>query len=837
MAAQEQSNWMPAKLGPMSLRPGLGYLGSAAGVCRNLPFVFSISDKAKLELSNSLLRVWVSDALVTRPAVTAVITNGTFDSNLTGWTDSDESGGTSAWVTGGFMGLTGNGTAAAIRQQAVTPNEPGRLHALRIVVTQGPVTLRVGSTSLGSEYIRDTHLGVGTHSITVTPSGTFYVQLRNTALRIGLVDSCVIESSGVLALPTPYAESDLRKIRFDQSGDVVYLACAGKQQMKIERRSGNSWSVVKFQPNDGPFRIENVGPTTIEASALTGNITLEASASLFDAAHVGALWQMTSAGQRIETQISAENVFSAPIRIATVGEARRFAIVVDGTFSGTVTLQRSIGEVGAWVDIDSWTAPTATTRLDPFDNQIVYWRIGVKVGNYSSGPIDTTLNYSAGSITGVVRITAVADDKNASAEVLSPLGGVKATDIWAEGQWSDFRGWPSSVSIHDLRLLWAGNDRFNGSISDQYENHDAAFEGDAGPISRSVGFGPVDSINWLVSLSRLIAGTDANELSCRASSLDEPLTPTNFNPKKLGSQGTAPIQAIEVDNKAIFVQRSGIRLYELAYSLEIQDYAETDLTQLCPEFLMPGVAGIAVQRQPDTRIHVWRTDGTAAVLVFDKVENLICWIDIETDGEVEDVCVLPGLVEDEVTYVVNRAGGRFHERWALQSEARGGNVNKMADSFVYAAGSSSVITGLGHLEGQVVIAWGGGQALGSFTVSGGQINLGASYSHRCAGLPYEARFKSVKLGSLTEKQRITKVGLVLADTHPLGLTYGEDFDSMDNLPLIERGAPIDTDEVVDDYDEASFTFPGTWGVDKRVCLKAVAPYPATVMAALIEVDR
>src|SRR3990172_8221940 len=87
-ASEIQTNWVCRVLGSMMLRPGTAHLGSTKSDLRAfyVPFLFSITDKAKIELTNELLRVWVDDALVTRGSVSSAVTNGTFDSNLTGWT-------------------------------------------------------------------------------------------------------------------------------------------------------------------------------------------------------------------------------------------------------------------------------------------------------------------------------------------------------------------------------------------------------------------------------------------------------------------------------------------------------------------------------------------------------------------------------------------------------------------------------------------------------------------------------------------------------------------------------------------------------------------------------
>ena len=80
LSAETMVNWMPRNLGSMMLRPGNAYLGTSASnnKARHIPFVYSSSDKAIVELTTGLMRVWVSDALVTRVAVTSAVTDGGF---------------------------------------------------------------------------------------------------------------------------------------------------------------------------------------------------------------------------------------------------------------------------------------------------------------------------------------------------------------------------------------------------------------------------------------------------------------------------------------------------------------------------------------------------------------------------------------------------------------------------------------------------------------------------------------------------------------------------------------------------------------------------------------
>lgn len=870
LSAEVMTNWMARVLGSMMLRPGLEYISAtkANAKAKTIPFVFSSTDTAHIEVTEGVMRVRVDDVLITRPAVTAAVTNGNFTSNVTGWTDSDESGATSAWLTGGYLSLIGTGTNAAIRDQQVTVNEVNTEHALRIIIQRGPVTLKVGSSSGLDDYIAETTLGTGTHSLAFTPTGNFHIRVQNSRIPASLVDSINVEASGTMELPTPWQEEDLPYIRHTPSGDVIYIACDGFQQRKIERRAEKSWSIVLYQPEDGPFRTVNATPITITPSAISGDITLTASKALFKSTNVGSLFRIASTGQLVTAAISGADQFSNPIRVAGVENQRIFQVTISGTWTATVTLQYSVGEPGSWVDVKTWTANTTAENYDDgLDNQIIYYRIGVKAGNYTSGTANVQLSFASGSITGIVRVTGFTSTTVVDAAVLKSLGGTTGTTNWSEGAWSDRRGWPSAVALHEGRVWWPGKDKIQGSESDGYEDFDDETEGDAGPISRSIGEGPVDTINWALSLSRLILGTASNSaniaavridgnspIAARSDSFDEPLSPTNFNLKYTSTRG-------------IYVDSSAQRLYELAFDVNVGDFKTEDLCLVVPDLNEAVITHIAVQHKPDVRIHCVRADGTVGVLVFDRAENVICWLEVETDGVVEDVSVLPGVGEDQVYYVVRRTIGgstvRYLEKWAPETSCTGRPSARHSDAhYMYSGAAVTTITGLSHLNGQSVVVWGWntatpftdqdgnaiGRDFGTFTVSGGQITgLSAAVTNACIGLGYEARWKSMKqafaaaMGTpLNQIKRIDKIGFVLLNTHGQGLQYGDNFTTMDMLPQDDLPKDVsddpDTNHVFATYDLPMSEFDGENETDPRICLKAAAPRPCTVASASISMQ-
>jgi hypothetical protein len=871
LSAARMNNWLPKTQGAMTLRPGTKYLGSSKSdqAAAWIEFVASSdsADKALLELTDGLMRVWIEDDLLSRVSVTTSISNGTFSSS-TGWTDGSTGGGSCSF---GGSGLTLNaanigGLAKCTRQITVASGDQNKEHALAIVVTRGPVTFRVGSTVGGDEYVSETSLGTGHHSLAFTPTGDFYLTFQSDLDIDRIVASIAVEASGTVEIVGPWATADLAYVRYDQSADVVYVA-AGIKQTKIERRgTGRSWSVVDYKPANGPFQIGRSAKVRLKPSATYGNITLTSDAAFFVSGHVGALFRAFHNGQSQVCRMAREDVVTPAIKVTGVGDGadtaeRRVKIVTTGTWSATITVQRSYdGEDIGFHDTATTITTNATTNIDDTDDNLdVWYRLKIKTGNFTSGVAIATITYNNGGVTGICRITAVTDNVTASAEVLSRFSLADWTDDWNEGQWSDASNWPSVVQLYEGRLWWAGGSQIFGSVSDDYENFDDETEGDSAPINRSLGKGPVDVVTGLAGARRLISLTPSSVIALQSTSFDEPLTPTNASAKTISTQGAKNVRPVLLDTKVVFAHRSGQRLYILGYDYNVGDYSAADGTKYVPDLLVEGVVSIAIQRFPDTRIHCVLADGTVALLSYDDVEDLLAWHTWSTDGIVEQAVVLPGEDEDRVYYHIRRTVDgntvRYLERWADESDCVGGALSWLADCAVSFTNSpaSATITGLDHLEGKDVIVWADGKDYSpddadgiqrTYTVADGEITLDEAVTTGVVGLPYDGDYETTKLAyaaalgtALTQKKRVDHIGFILFKTHINALRFGSDEDHLDPLPrMLDEGAQVDEDKIFDTFDTDSFPFPGEINTDARIWLKARAPRPCTILAAVPSIE-
>ena len=889
LAAESMINFMPSVLGPISVRPGLKYLSGTYNnlPCRLLPFIFNASTTSLLEITASGIRVRTGGDLVTYPNHSTTITNGVFSGGA-GWSDQSTTGASISFSGGQLVLNSTEYSYARARQSAsVALADRAKLHCVKLVVSSGPVIFRVGSSAGGSEIVRNQTLDEGTHFIAFTPNvATIYLELEaiNEGRAQRLVDSILIYKNANLLIPAPWAEADLGKIRYAQSGSVVFLACEGYQQYKIERRGANSWGLAKYYTTAGPYLGYSSRKEKLKPSATTGNITVTADQPFFTSGMVNSIFEITHPRQQPSIVFTGEDQYSDWIRVTGVNTQDRafsLSLAYGAGASGTVTLERAYGVPEGWTSYATYTGNSSTSIDDSTssptvassNNLIVYYRLATRPGASIVGTITASLSYQGGNKTGIFRVTGVTNATSASAEVVKQLGDVNYTDDWRQGAWSNAASWPSSVAFHDGRLWWAGLDKVYGSVSDDYYNYDPATEGDSGPIVRSVATGPVEGIGWMLPLQRLVVGTASAEVSIRSSSFDEPLTPTQFTARNASTVGSAPVQAIAVDSAGIFVQRNKSKIFELVYDVEINDYGARELTRLNQQICQPGVSQIAVQRQPDTRVYFIKDDGTVAMLLYDRADAVVGWCRIETDGDVEGVAILPTGDDDDVYFVVKRTingvAQRYIERFASSDDLEDVYGGYLLDSHVRFTSptATTTVTGLGHLAGrEVVVGYpryrsfdgvafeppsfqSGPETIvdprGTFTVSaGGEITLPVAVTEAVVGLKYTARFKSVKLAygsnagtALTQKKRVDHLALLGLNTAPDGLRIGRDFQTMTKLSSIYKGKVLDPYYIVPEWDYEATSFNGKFDTDSRVCIEVTSPFPATITGMVIHMQN
>ena len=618
-----------------------------------------------------------------------------------------------------------------------------------------------------------------------------------------------------------------------------------------------------------------------------GNTTITSDLPFFKQADQNSLIRMFHEGENGVWRLGALNAKTDAVSVVGVEDTgtpktaqneRRIVFDVAGTYTGAIEIERSVdgpdigfhslkadlSDTGSAISGGEFT----TTIDDPDDNLQVWYRC--KMISYTSGTATVTITAQKnGGITGIARITNYNSNQNVDVEVLSRFSDTGETDNWQLGYWSDRSGYPSSVALHGGRLAHAGGANVFLSVSDDYENFDEDTEGDSAPIIKTLGSGPVDNIFYLASLLRLVVGTAGREIVIRSSQLDEVLTPTNNSARVISTQGSENLRAIIIDTKAIFVQRSGSRLFLIGFgsglegTSEFSDFEAFELTTLTPDLLSVGVVDMAVQRQPDTRLHLVLSDGTVAILTYEPQEQVVCWTTWSTtNGNVERVAVLPGTTEDAVYYHINRtingSTKRYLEKWAKESECLGDTgLSWLADcavTFSDTGRATTFVDAATHLAGENVIVWGDldtgttpyvdlspgavtGQVVHAVD-TGGDLTLTGTFTdginQGVLGLAYTADWKSTKMAYGAEAgTALSQMAFILSKTHNKGIRFGSDTGHLDDLQaLIDNGAAVDPDKIFEDLDDIPFPSPNLYAADARMFMRAQAPRPVTVLAGV-----
>ena len=847
-------NLMPLVLGPATLSPGSQNLAriTADAETRMVRFSRSVGNSYMLLLSPSEMRVVLDDAVQQVPSVATLINSGSWSNVST----------SPATATGGAtLTFAATRTASARLRQTVgvATGDQVKTNILRVVVSAGPVFLRVGTTAGGFELLADAELDTGTHKIGIYPgsgTGTIYVEVRaddDVARSVSQIqfESALIGGTGDLVLPTPWSTiAAIEAMRAWQSIDVLFCGDGATQQRRIEHRGALSWGISLYKTDDGPF-VGGSSRVSMTPSAQTGNTVITSSEGFFSTRHEGALFEITQRGKVVTSTFNAVNQTSDYVTIIGVDAGRYFHRTGVGTaFVGTIVIERSFdaSDPVSWTTFETYVdgaVSFAKTQVDDtLDNMTVHYRY--RVSAYTSGSAVMTLEYDSGVQVGRARLLSQINATSINCEVLVPFGNTGSSRSWRIGEWSTDRGWPRIPVIHDGRLHWFRDDTDYASKPDDYTFFDDSFEGDSMPLARSVGTGGEEGVVWALSMDRLIVGTPAFEAVITASELDEPLTPTAYTVRKPSRRGCADIQAVGHDDGVFFVQRSGRRVYELSAAEGSSRLRSQDISRLNPTAFASGVVDIAVQQQPDTRLYSVMDDGSLVITTFERDDKVIA-VTTRTiaGGLVEDVEIIPNIQQDDVYLIVNRSGARYLEKFAPEREQIAVSTCALLDGHKVLTGSVSSITGATHFAGETVQVWADGARRSDVTIDGsGNAALGATYARVVYGKRYYGSFNSVKLayaaglGSAVGQTKMVRgVGLILRDSCLDGVRVGPDANYLDPMPDYVNGALRTANQFFTHYDADVMPINSDWTPDARIYVQIdSAEGPCTLQAIVLDIE-
>ncbi len=617
-----------------------------------------------------------------------------------------------------------------------------------------------------------------------------------------------------------------------------------------------SWTTptLTLVPNEAVATSDNDGQIMVDG----GTVTLAASSSTFvtgDDGHTGALFKLTH--KRLKT-VSKGSVSTTGVVGDAIDVKGKYTYVLNGNWGMTVEIQR-LADGTNWETFrthvssitngqGSQTVQKSEVELD--DN--IQFRINVTSADATPGTLEASFTVNESTQDSIFRITATASTTSATATAVVSAPDNTAQTRWAEGAWSAVRGYPSAITFFGERSVYGyTNSDAQGiwpSKIGKFENFEAGIN-DAD--SFALRLPTANSGRWLGSLETLAAGTSGDEWRIRASTLDQALTPKNFDIKKQTQHGSANIQSLEVNEAILFIDFVARKVREYTFVEQRQKYISPDLTALAEDIMSGGITSAAVQKNPDSII--WFTIANSPYLIsmtYEREQNVVAFAEhpLGGDGIAESVTVSPSTSEDRITLTVKRTINGNTRRFIEEMQPRDwDSTTNATNSFFVDAGivdisGSTTITGLSHLEGKEVAVLVDGAIQVNKTVSGGQITIDKAGDRVVVGLPIDWQVSPMRPDTSTPAGTthgsimfMPEIVLSFFATGVSGVKFG-DGTNQKSIPartVEPYGSPPD----LFTGDTEALNLDGGFNKDMDIVISGNSPLPCTLRAIILRAKK
>lgn len=543
-----------------------------------------------------------------------------------------------------------------------------------------------------------------------------------------------------------------------QSGSFMFIGHKDLQTQQIRRTAADTFVIEDYTYSQDasadntfqPYHKYEDAAMTLDVSAFSGaGLTLTASGSgFFTADHIGAL--VRYAGSEIE--ITA----------------------VAGLTSATGTTRKDL-------------PPTHNLTVAAGDEN------KYTVGQFVTGE-DTGISKGEGIVSTLasalisVVVTGDHDGFNGVDTLIGPTGTVTvtgtatasapdATTEWDEQAFSDARGYPRVVHLHDQRIIFGGSrdlvNVFAASKPGEFFNHDIGVGDDGDAIFTFIFERELVEVVGMASLRNLQIFTAQQEFFVDTGSKGT-LTPDsgNLSFRKQTRYGSAKIQPKEFDGATIFVTNSKSNIREFLFD-DLENAFRAQSVSLLAGELVNNPVGLGVQledtNQPEQYAFVVNADGTLGVFFSLRNENIAAWTGWSSPGgtgtikNVQDVSNRLFLItERTLDAVTEKHLEYFDNAFAL-------------DMAVKATGASSATWGpFAHLADETVKVRSGNLSMGSFLLdASGNLDLGVGneVTEVEVGLDFTPtlttlapEFQLPDGVTVNEPRRVVKATLDLVDT-------------------------------------------------------------------------
>ena len=128
---------------------------------------------------------------------------------------------------------------------------------------------------------------------------TYILEFGNQYIRFYRNNGQIESSGSAYEISTPYLTAELFDIKFAQSADVMYITHPNHQTRKLSRTGHTSWTLAAVEFTNGPYLDANITATTITSSAHTVGTGRTFTASAVTGINSGSGFLTTDVGRQI----------------------------------------------------------------------------------------------------------------------------------------------------------------------------------------------------------------------------------------------------------------------------------------------------------------------------------------------------------------------------------------------------------------------------------------------------------------------------------------------------------------------------------------------------------
>ena len=217
------------------------------------------------------------------------------------------------------------------------------------------------------------------------------------------------------------------------------------------------------------------------------------------------------------------------------------------------------------------------------------------------------------------------------------------------------------------------------------------------------------------------------------------------------------------------------------------------------------------------------SEQTDKILTHAKVESVAC---IDGDGEEDQVWVI-------VQRYINGATKRYVEYFTPFEFNEDLTAFHYLDSgLTYTGGETSTLSGLNHLEGEVVDIIGEGSVQNSKNVSSGAVSLDTAIEEAQVGLLYSSDLQTMRLDEgyteTTQTKTVRVFDLSVRFQNTVGASVGPSSDNLTNIDFRDSGASMDLPVPLFTGDK-QIEFDAGHGVEGLIYVKQPQALPMTIL--------